>query len=238
MTLLTRLPLALTFSALVIASSSCTDFLNVKPEAQGNTNDYFKNDFQAKEAIEGAYSKIDEEEFYGRSFFYEQAAANDIAWGRSRDFHTLATFDYTGNESALKDVIENASQSLARGNWIVAQLLLKQSKEKLTPIEERSLGEAYFLRGLMHFILAYRYGSDKQGVPFDKYEDFPDEINSSIAKQRATVMENYSLIIEDFQNAEKYLPKFEAYGVEDKGRPSKFSAVGFSVCLLGYFRAR
>lgn len=220
---------------LVLFLSSCEDFLDVKPEGQGNATNYFNNDFQAKEAIEGAYAPIDEEDFYGQGFFYEQAGANDIVWGRTEDFNSLATLSYTGNESALRNVLEMLSTSLARANWITAQLLLKQARTPLTPVETRSLGEAYFLRGYMHFLLAYRYGSDKLGVPFDKYEDFPEGINPAIPTQRATVMENYGLIIEDFQNAEKYLPRFETYGPEDKGRPSKFSAVGFMSKVYAYW---
>lgn len=222
-------------AGLLVGITSCSDFLDVKPEGQGNATNYFQNDFQASEAIEGAYALLDEEDFYGQAFFFEQAGANDIVWGRSNDFHTLATLRYNGNESCLRDVMDKIHTSMARSNWIVAQLLRKQSQKELSTIEKRSLGEAYFLRGFMHFLTAYRYGSDKQGVPFDKYEDFPEGLNPNIPKQRATVMDNYKLIEDDLLNARKYLPRFETYGVEDKGRPSRFAAVGLLAKVYAYW---
>ena len=96
---------------------------------------------------------------------------------------------------------------------IIQELVKKEKGTTLTAVEKRSLGEAYFSRGWAHYLIAYRYGTDKQGVPFVRYEDFPDDYDNSIPPQQATVMDNYKLIIEDMDKAIAYLPNFESYDV-------------------------
>lgn len=49
------------------------------------------------------------------------------------------------------------------------------------------------------FLMAYRYGTDKQGVPFVRYEDFVNGYDNSIPPQQASVIDNYKLIIEDME---------------------------------------
>ena len=63
--------------------------------------------------------------------------------------------------------------------------------------------------------MAYRYGTDKQGVPFVRYEDFVNGYDNSIPPQQASVIDNYKLIIEDMENAKKRLPRFEDYDDKD-----------------------
>ena len=125
---------------------------------------------------------------------------------------------------------------LARANWVVMKLLNKQKTTTLTAIETRSLGEAYFARGLAHFYLAYRYGTDKQGVPYTPYESYAseEEINS-IPVQQASVVDNYKYIISDMDNAIKYLPKFETYGAEDRGRAHQAAAVAYKAKVYAYW---
>ena len=119
---------------------------------------------------------------------------------------------------------------------MIDQLVDKEKTTALTEIENRSLGEAYFTRGWAHFLMAYRYGTDKQGVPFVRYEDFVNGYDNSIPPQQASVIDNYKLIIEDMENAKKRLPRFEDYDDKDLGRASgsSYSISGKGICLLGH----
>lgn len=218
-----------------LALSSCSDFLDVQPEGNQKATEYFTNDQQAIDAITALYKPLHADATFGRGIFWEQAGANDVVWGRSRAFNTLATLAYTGNESPLTDNYKVFNQIIAYANWDIAELLKKQAATKLSAIETRSLGEAYFMRGWMHFMLAYRYGTDKQGVPFVRYEDFPGGYDNSIPKQQASVMDDYKLIIEDMDNAIKYLPKFEDYEDADKGRAHQAAAVAFKAKVYAYW---
>lgn len=73
----------------------------------------------------------------------------------------------------LRDVFSRMYSTMSRANWIIQELVKKEKGTTLTAVEKRSLGEAYFSRGWAHYLIAYRYGTDKQGVPFVRYEDFP-----------------------------------------------------------------
>ena len=215
--------------------SSCSDFLDVQSEGTPTTTQYFTNDNQAIDAIDALYAPIHQEGLFGREIYWEQGAACDIVWGRTRGYNTLATFEYNGDESPLRDTYGNLMKVISRSNWVIKKLLQKQASTTLTSIETRSLGEAYFMRGFAHFYIAYRYGTDKQGVPFVRYEDFDGEYDNSIPKQQASVVDNYKYIVEDMDNAVKYLPEFEEYGADDRGRAHKASAVAYKAKVYAYW---
>lgn len=215
--------------------SSCSDFLDPQSEGTPTTTQYFVNDNQAIDAIDALYAPIHQEGLFGREIFWEQGAACDVVWGRTRGYSDLATFRYTGDESPLKTTYSNFQQVLSRANWVIEQLLNKQKSKTLTEVETRSLGEAYFMRGFAHFWIAYRYGTDKQGVPFTRYEDYPGGYDNSIPKQQESVVDNYKYIIEDMDNAIKYLPRFEEYGADDRGRAHKAAAVAYKAKVYAYW---
>lgn len=75
----------LALSALTFCS--CSGFLNVQPEGNPATTSYFLNDEQAIDAIDGLYAPIHQEKGFGRELFWEQGAACDIVWAKSRGFN-------------------------------------------------------------------------------------------------------------------------------------------------------
>ena len=215
--------------------SSCSDFLDVQPEGAPTTSQYFVNDNQAIDAIDALYAPIHQEGLFGREMFWEQGAACDVVWGRTRGYSDLATLRYTGDESPLRTTYSNLTQVTSRANWVIKKLLEKQAGTTLTAVETRSLGEAYFMRAFSHFYIAYRYGTDKQGVPFTRWEDYPNGYDNSIPKQQESVVDNYKYIIDDLDNAIKYLPKFEEYGADDRGRAHKAAAVAYKAKVYAYW---
>lgn len=215
--------------------SSCSDFLDVQPEGDPTTTTYFKNDLQAIDAVDALYERFHQEALYGRELFWEQGAACDIVWGKTRDYPTLATMKYTGNEGPLNDTFKALYVVMARSNWVIQQLLIKEKKTTLSAIEKRSLGEAFFTRGWAHFLVAYRYGLKEQGVPFVRYEDFAAGYDNSVPPQQASVIDNYKLIIDDMDKAIEYLPRFEEYGANDKGRAHDAAAVAFKAKVYAYW---
>lgn len=218
-----------------LLSSSCSDFLDVQSEGTPTTTNYFTNDQQAIDAVDGLYERFHQEAVYGRELFWEQGAACDVVWGRTRAYNTLATLKYTGDEEPLRTVFETMYTVMARSNWVIEQLLYKQKSTALTDIEKRSLGEAYFTRGWAHFLIAYRYGLNEQGVPFVRYEDFPNGYDNSIPPQQKSVIDNYKLIIKDMDNAMEYLPRFEEYDEKDRGRAHDAAAVAFKAKVYAYW---
>lgn len=221
--------------AAALSFTSCGDFLDVESEGKITNDKLSKMDQAAIDNIDGLYFKLagDGDNMYGRTLFYEQAGANDIVWGRNRSWPQIATNAIEGNESPLKEIYKDLYIIQSRANSIIINLV---QADDLSPIQKRSLGEAYFMRGFAHFLAAYRYGSDKQGVPFVRYEDYGSTFDySTIPPQRATVMENYQLICEDMDKAIEYLPKFEEYTEADQGRAHKAAALGYKAKCLAYW---
>lgn len=220
---------------LALIFSSCSDFLDVQSEGNATTTSYFVNDQQAIDAITALYKPLHSESSFGRNLYWEQGAACDVVWGRTRSFNTLATFAYTGDESPLTENFNLFYGIMARANWVIQQLLIKQKSGSLSNIESRSLGEAYFMRGMSHFIIAYRYGTNKQGVPFVRYEDYSGNYDYSIPTQQSSVVDNYKYIIEDMDNAISHLPKFEEYDSDNQGRAHQAAAVAYKAKVYAYW---
>ena len=66
------------FALSALVCSSCSDFLDVQPEGDATTSQYFVNDQQAIDAIDGLYERFHQEGCYGRELFWEQGAACDV----------------------------------------------------------------------------------------------------------------------------------------------------------------
>ncbi len=221
--------------AIGLSLTSCTDFLDVESEGNKTTTNVFDSDQDAIDAVDGLYFKLagDGDNMYGRTLMYEQAGANDMVWGRNRSWPEVAQNAITGNESPLKEIFNDLYVIQSRANSVIEKLV---QKDNLSAIQRRSLGEAYFMRAFAHLLAAYRYGTDKVGVPFVRYEDYGGNFDySTVPPQRATVMENYELICEDLDKAIDLLPKFEEYGELDQGRAHKAAALAYKVKTLAYW---
>ncbi|MDR3268425.1 MAG: RagB/SusD family nutrient uptake outer membrane protein [Tannerella sp.] len=225
-----------TFLSLIAIAclSACSDFLDVTPEKNPSDGTFFATDKDATDAINACYWVLNREETFGRDLFWEQAGGgDDLIYGRSRgeDQNNLANFTYTGRESPLRTNWQMYTEYIAKTNWIIYNLLRKSA---LSPVEQNRLGEAYFMRAFCHFFVAYRYGRADQGVPFDRYEDY-DPYEYQIPEQRASVMENYDLIIQDLEKAASLLPFFEEYPEADYGRAHRVAAWAYMVKVYAYW---
>lgn len=221
-----------------LAVASCDKFLDVQTQGYPTQDQYFKNDQQAIDAVDGCYRKlVDGDGIIGREIYWEQAMANSIVWGRARnDMLPFVTFNYNGDVGRIKDMFNACyTQGMNRCNWIIQQLRLKEENTTLTAVESRSLGEAYFLRAYYHFIIAYRYGTNELGVPFVAYEKVEGGYNNEIPEQQATVMVNYEYIVDDLKNAEELLSTTAQYSSADKGRVSKEAAAAFMAKVYAYW---
>lgn len=218
-----------------VSLNSCAEFLQPTSEGSYSTDNYFTSDSQAIDAVDACYYLFLDECFLGREIMWEEAAANDLVWGRTRSWPELATMSMTTSCTAIDDVWRYDVRAIARANWVVSSLLKVQESRTLTAIESRSLGEAYFCRALAHFYLAYRYGTAEQGVPFVKYEDFEGGYNNEIPTQNASVIDDYKMIIEDLDAAEQLVPRYEDYSDADFGRVHKAACAGIKAKVYTYW---
>lgn len=214
-------------------STGCSDFLDVRPEGKPNPGSYFNTDQQAMNAIAGVYRCFDKEELWGRDLFWEQGCGDDMVCSKFR-WPNFYSFEATGYEDPITGAWSKFNEYVMRSNFVVQGLKAK-GVDKLTDIEKRTLGEALFMRAYMHFHLAYRHGRIDNGVPFMRYEDYEDLNVSTIPPQAASVIDNYKIIEQDIDEAEKYLPFFEEYGPEDYGRVHKVCCWALKVKLWAYW---
>ena len=223
--------------ALVSASltMSCGDFLDVVPEGYPTQNGFFATDKDALDAIDAVYWGIARptDAMWGRDLFWEQGAADDIVFTKSRDFN-LESLNFNAEHSWIRDAWNNLYTYMANAQWVI-QSLLDKGEENLSPIEKRVLGEAYFMRAFYHFHVAYRHGTDQLGVPFEPWESFEGGWNNQIYKQQESVVKNYELIIDDLKNAAERLPFFETYTQADYGRTHKAAAWALMVKVYAYW---
>lgn len=227
--------LTIALGVVALSAVSCGDFLDVQTEGNPTTNESFANDQQVIDAIDALYYRITDEACLGRELYWEQGGANEYVWGRTRGYPTLATLEYTGDESPLRDVFGTVYYWMGQCNWMVKSLLDKKAKGALTPVETRGLGEAYFMRAFYHYLIAHRYGTNEQGVPFVAWEDVPGGYNYEIPTQQATVMDDYAYIISDLKKSEELLPKFEEYDEYNRGRTHKAAVVALMVKTYAYW---
>lgn len=215
--------------------TSCSDWLDVKPEGTPNEANYWLTDDDYTTAVTTLYGNLSMEETWGRDLFWEQGASDDIFYSRSRGNAqmNLANLNMDGEtEGSIQTFYNYMYETNAASNDVINHALKLESR---SAIINNRLGEAYFMRAFSHFMIAYRYGRVDNGVPFDRYEDYEEYPSGKIPEQRASVLDNYELIIEDLDKAADLLPWFTQYGSEDYGRASKDAAIALKVKTYAYW---
>lgn len=221
-----------------LSLTSCKDFLDLKPMGTPNQDAYFENDYQIENAVKSIYSPLaDGDDLFGRDSHWEQCLGITMVPGRTRDWPELFCLQWNGDESPLRSVFEKCYAFGARANWIVYSLEKKQlDGETLSYVGKRSLGEAYFIRAWLHMTIAYRYGTKDLGCPWVNYDEFlPDAFNAEIPEQKASVCDNYAMIVSDFKKAAELLPWTKDYSTDEKGRASKDAAMGMLARAYAYW---
>ena len=104
---------------------SCDDFLDYSSQGVIAQDNFFLTDEQANSAIENCYYGLFERDgMFSREIYWEQGCANDMVWGKTRGFPSLATLSYTGNESVILDSWNRIYNryGIPKANWVVNSL--------------------------------------------------------------------------------------------------------------------
>ncbi len=219
-------------AALVL--TSCSDWLEVKPEGTPNEASYWQTDGDYETAVVAIYGCFSLEETWGRDLFWEQGSSDDIFFARTRGNAQMNLVNFVADgstEGSIKNIYKEMYRTMAVSNDIINHATKMDNRSYVI---DRSLGEAYFMRAFAHYMIAYRYGRTDNGVPFDRYEDY-DPYITKIPEQRATVMDNYQLIVEDLDKAAALLPWFNAYTPDEYGRATKDASLALKVKVLAYW---
>lgn len=208
---------------------ACSKELNFTPEGAPTETNFWKTSQDAINGSNALYTEFDDENFYGRGFFWFINASDDMVTGRVK---------------AEGDNIKNFNASFiggsyTEGQWKLRYIVIKRANDLLThvptitmdeAIKKRIIGEAHFMSGLMYFELAANYGNDKAGVPIID----PTKVSATATPRAKNVAENYAFIETELKAAADNLPYFNEYTTADYGRPHKTAAWAYLAKMYLY----
>lgn len=218
------------YFSLCLTTQSCSDFLTTYPEDKITTNSFFKTDSDFESAANGMYASMTgyPSEFFpmidGVTPFAAQttAARCGVFSPNNGQFPMVATnLDFT------RECWENMYKGIAHANNIISSN--KTRPEKVSEnVYNRTLGEAYFIRGYAYFTLTTLFGD----VPFITEPQVSMDQVLIPRTAKATII---TQIIEDFKEAKRLLPSVKEYrGTSNLGRASRGAAQAFLGKLYVY----
>ena len=203
---------------IIFATVSCEKQLEEKPFSFLSPDNFYKNESDAKAAINGVYSALHTYELYLQPMWNLTVLDDDHVSGADWYLGTTGAGNPQGYWGVDGPWV-GCYNMISRAN-IVLENVEKINDNIDIDIKNRILGEAYFLRGWAYFQLVQLYG----GVPIRLKSLSLDPVASV---PRSTVMQVYDVIIADFKSAEnKLLPKANAKSGE-LGRVTQGVAKGF-----------
>ncbi|GAB3320958.1 RagB/SusD family nutrient uptake outer membrane protein [Larkinella ripae] len=207
-------------SLLAFLLSGCQ--LDETPFAQIYTDNYYKNAAEAESAQVAMYGSF--YDLYGGHYPLLAETASDLMFPRNvvgRGSITLYTYEPTysvqlgfgRNYESPVQLWQSAYQCVEKANWI----LLKVPATDMDAVRrDQIVGEAYFLRALMHWTLAKNFGE----IPL---KTAPTNTIDNATNAKATLAEVYRQIYDDLTQATPLLPDYSAQLVP--GRASKQAAI-------------
>lgn len=209
----------LIFILAVVSAASCSDFLEKKPYDAVDPETTVTDDV-AVALTNACYSTLMSSNLYNmRMWTLDILAGNSLvgAGGGTDGLETIQAAEFiTQSDNAMALYMWRSPwPGIAQCNIVLNSLPSAEISEE---VKNQCMGEAYFLRAHYYYILVRLYGS----VPI-RTEPYDPSTSAHIA--RASLDENYALIIEDCKKAVELLPAKSEYGPSDLGRACKEAAM-------------
>ncbi len=203
--------------------AACNKKLDITPEGAPTTGNFWQTETDAVAGANAMYNLFDDENFYGRGYWWFINASDDMVTGRVK---------------AEGDNIKNFNSnfiggSYTEGQWKMRYIVIKRANDVImhvpsitmdAKLKNRLLGEAYFFSGLMYFELAYTYGDARAGVPIVKRDSLTGD---KPIPRAANVNLVYEYVEQELKQAAALLPYFDEYSSDEYGRPHKTAAYAF-----------
>ena len=206
----------ITTIVLIITCMSCEDYLDILPEGQENTENFFNSQQDYEDALVGVYDLLSTT--YLNNILGEIASDNSLCGGGTPtdvlEWQQIDDMIHTADNDALRDIFQWMYAGISRANYIVEfqDNIDFEGKEQL-------LAENLFLRSYYYFELVKFFGD----VPL--YVDGRISIEESQSIDRTPKAEVYAQLEADLQSAIINLPWEQA----QNGRVTK----GAALALLG-----
>ena len=215
---------------LCLTIQSCNDFLTVYPEDKITTGTFFMSDSDFESAANGMYATMTgyPSEFLpmidGVTPFAAQTAA--ARCGVFSPFN--GTYPMVArNLDFTRQTWQNMYKGIAHANNIISSNPSRPASVS-EKVFNRTLGEAYFIRGYAYFTLTNLFGD----VPLIIE---PQQSITQVLLPRTAKAQIITQIISDFKQAKSLLPSVKEYrGTTNLGRASKGAAQAFLGKLYVY----
>lgn len=183
--------------------SSCDDFLDVKPRESLSDQSTIVDKISAETAINGVYSALASNGYYGTTFqSIGYLSGDNIVWtGSQSQVQEFINHKVNPENSTIGGAWVAIYETINRANNVIAKVPQVNDPALTQEIENRILGEAYFVRALAYFDLARTFG----GVPIITTPTITPTDNSGIP--RSTVEQTYAQVLNDLNLAETLLPE-------------------------------
>lgn len=212
-------------AALLVAATSCNDWLKEEEPGKSTPEDYFALGKAAIRAVNAAYTPLAWEfnSTYFSEWFIGDIASDDALKGGQNlsdmaDAYDIENFKTNANNSLLRDFYRAQFQGIQRCNLAMQEVEAIEPDADMTAERKTCLmGEAYYMRAYYYFRLVRIFG----GVP---YVDKVIDSSKDWKQPRATAEEIYNHIIDDLKLAEQMLWNKSKYADADLGRATKGAA--------------
>ncbi len=206
---------------LIAILTSCNDFLTEDLKGQFTSENFYQNDKQAIQAINGVYQAITFTSSNNDIWVFGDVASDDAVKGGNPGDQAEITFIDEFNANSNNGIISNywsfAYEAITRANNVIASVPAINMDEGL---KNRIVGEAKFIRAYSYFNLVNIFGR----VPLKL---LPPTTQAAIHVPLSDIPVIYAQIEKDLTDAAAVLPV--SYGSSDVGRATR----GAALAMLG-----
>lgn len=192
---------------------SCVS-LDVYPADQMASDEFFRNEAHAKDAMMGVYNMMQNDHVFGLQFAMDVLGGTAMGYD-AQSYQPIAKGTYDVTNSWVLNKWKNLYEGIARAN-VVLQNIDRCDMSDSLKLQYR--GEARFMRALYYFSLLDFFG----GVPIYDETTVVRDSYFNMLKARNTAEEVRNFIIRDFNYAEATLP--EAWDANNYGRATRYAA--------------
>lgn len=221
-----KLKYIISLASCVIAFSSCNDWLSEPSPGSTGLEDYFTSGDAAIQTVNACYTPLMWEfnsTYYSEWFIGDIASDDALKGGQSvsdmADVYDIENFKVNTNNTLLLDYYRAQYQGIGRCNLAISEIVEMDADTTMTEsVQQRILGEAYFLRAMYYFRLGRMFGN----VPL---VDFVIDSSDAWIQPQATQTEIYEFVADDLERAYNGLWKKSEYDAADLGRATQGAAL-------------
>ncbi|QRR00533.1 RagB/SusD family nutrient uptake outer membrane protein [Dyadobacter sandarakinus] len=208
---------------LAMLTSCNDDLLDSIPYGQVTSQQYWRNGDDVVAATNAIYAPLlNEDGFAHTEYTFDNCSDDMNRAGDHSDETSLEMFTFDASNSHILATWATKYEVISRANAVLINAPKVNMDETL---RNRSLGEAYFLRGFIYWRLSLIYGE----VPILTEQDVLDQ---KYNKPKSTLAEVRAQAESDFLKAASLLPV--AHDAAEAGRATQGSAYGFLTKLYVY----